>query len=285
MLPCGVVWFQMSYVVNLKHNTTDSLTLKLMPPVDVPWKVFSLLNPLFFLPLIILLFSLFMPSCISFILSSHSLLSLPFFPPVWRLLCLCQAFYGGSAGRTTKPQDAHTQPWYTLYSINSAHTQEKLAHTQSPADTLASAQTARAPLLSVSVWQISTILNISNSFLLVSATLLADPPPLRKHKEKMISFQLEQAQGNFPAVFTHSVRPVSLVHMWGAEKLSSGSVFVMDVHEPSCFFSSPPWSCYDVLLLKIVTLQERGENVFSGWGCSSGCNCSQRHDELVYKKT
>lgn len=53
----------------------------------------------------------------------------------------------------------------------------------------------------------------------LSATLLADPPPpLRKHKEKMISFQLDWAQGNFPAVFTHSVRPDSLVHMWGAEE-------------------------------------------------------------------
>lgn len=27
-------------------------------------------------------------------------------------------------------------------------------------------------------------------------------------------------------------------------------------------FSSHPWSCYDVLLLKTVALQERGENVF-----------------------
>ena len=37
----------------------------------------------------------------------------------------------------------------------------------------------------------------------------------------MISFQLEQAQGNFPAVFTYSLRADFPVHMCGAEQGSS----------------------------------------------------------------
>lgn len=43
--------------------------------------------------------------------------------------------------------------------------------------------------------------------------LLADRPQLRKHKEKMISFQLGRAQGNFPAVFTYSERRFSRPHV------------------------------------------------------------------------
>lgn len=225
-----------------------------------------------------------MPSCISFISSSHSLLSFLSF-----LLCGgCCVCVRPSMGAVLAEQQSlrtHTRSLDTHCIQLTPHTRKrKLAHTQSPADTLASTQTAQAPLLSVSVWQISTILNISNSFLLVSATLLADPPPLRKHKEKMISFQLEQAQGNFPAVFTHSVRPVSLVHMWGAEKLSSGSVFVMDVHEPHCFFIPSLVLLWCSSSENCSSPGKRGKR-FPGWGCSSGCNCSQRHDELVYKTT
>lgn len=131
---------------------------------------------------IVKLVTLFIHSCsvsihvplLSFLLIHFN----PFFPSVWLLLCLCQAFYGGGVGRTAKPQDAHTQSWYTLYSINSAHskhfpnthTRNSLTHNPLLTGlTPPSTQTAWAPLHSASVWQICSVLNIHNYFLQVSS--------------------------------------------------------------------------------------------------------------------
>lgn len=47
----------------------------------------------------------------------------------------------------------------------------------------------------------------------------------------MISFQLGQAQGNFPAVFTCCVRAGRPIHMCGAEELSSGAASVVEIHK------------------------------------------------------
>lgn len=202
-------------------------------------------------------FSLFCFLCLdSFILSSRSALS-------FLCLCvasaacvyLCQAFYEGSAGRTTEPQDAHMQPRYTLHSINSAHSKHFHADAHNPPLTDLASALHPDGLSSTLQCEFTTALPPGLITEKRSASPLADPPPLRKHKEKMISFQLGQAQGDFTAVFAHSVRPDSLVHMCGAERLSSGSALVVDVHEQSCFFhllSAAP-------LPKTVTLPERGE--------------------------
>lgn len=170
-------------------------------------------------------------------------------------VCLCQALYGGSAGRTTEPQDAHMQPRYTLHSINSAHSKHFHADAHNPPLTDLASALHPDGLSSTLQCEFTTALLPGLITEKRSASPLADPPPLRKHKEKMISFQLGQAQGDFTAVFAHSVRPDSLVHMCGAERLSSGSALVVDVHEQSCFFhllSAAP-------LPKTVTLPERGE--------------------------
>lgn len=243
-----------------------------MPPVDVHERAFASKRFVFLLQIIplfsfLILSCIFTPRLFNPFFSFSSILSF--------LLCgCCRVCVRPSMGavlaaqqslRTrTRRLDTHCIQLTLRSESASPHAQETHTHDPLLTDlTLTSTQTAWAPLHSVSVWQICTVLNTANYlfqvfFQLLCATFLADPPPLRKRKEKMISFQLDQAQGNFPAVFTYSVRPDSPVHMCGAEELSSGSVFVMDIHELSCFFSSPPCFYYAVLP-KIGTLQERGE--------------------------
>lgn len=88
----------------------------------------------------------------------------------------------------------------------------------------------------------------------------------------MISFQLDWAQGNVPAVFTHSARLNSLIHMCRAERLPSGPVSVMTVHEPSCFFIFP---LFPLLCPFENCKSARKKNVFfQRGGCLSGYNCS-----------
>ncbi len=103
-----------------------------MPPVDIPWKGFHIWTLSFSSSNYSFVFLVYTRRYLcSSSLSSFLLIHFyPFFPCVWRLLCLRLAFNGGSAGRTTKPQDAHTQPWYTLYSINSARSHAQEAHTR-----------------------------------------------------------------------------------------------------------------------------------------------------------
>lgn len=211
---------------------------------------------------------------------------LPFFPPVWRLLCLCQAFYGGSAGRTTKPQDAHTQPRYTLYSINSAHTQEKLAHTQSPCW-----HTGLHPdsPSSTSQCECMTDLHHLKHFQLFPPGLCDAPrwsPTAQEAQREDDKLSIRAGSGEFSSCL-HTLCETSLSrpHVGSREAL----IWLRLCHGRTwaeLLFSSHPWSCYDVLLLKIgLNSPGKREKRFPGWGCSSGCNCSQRHDELVYKTT
>lgn len=222
----------------------------------------SLLNALFFV-FISFIRPVYTPLHLySFILSSHSI---PSFLSFCTAVCVRPSVGAGlaeqqSLRRHTRSLDTHCIQLSLHTQSISTHAQETHTHNPLLTDlTPTSTQTVWAPLHSVSSRQICTI--YSKLFLagLIternSGSFLSSSPPLRKHKEKMISFQLDRAQGNFPAVFTHSVGPDSRVHMWRAEELSSGSIFATDVHELRCFFLC---SCNGVLP-KTVTLQERGE--------------------------
>lgn len=151
-----------------------------------------------------------------------------FFPSLWLLLCLHQGLPWGQCWQHNKASgrahrlDTHCIQLTPSSVSTSPHAQETHTHDPMLTDlTPTSTQMAWAPPRSVSVWQICTVSNTANylfqlSFQLLCVKLLADPPPLRKPKEKMISFQLDQAQGNFPAVFTDSETRLSPVHMCGA---------------------------------------------------------------------
>lgn len=197
---------------------------------------------------------------VSFILSSHSDLSFLSF-------CLvCAVSVSGLLWRQhwqNNKASGRTQAWCTLYSINSAHSKhfhththrknEKLSHTHTLNPLLTdltppSAQTVWTSLYSASAWQY--FLQVSSQSRSLRRPSLI-PKPLRKHKEKMISFQLGWAQGNFPAVFTHSERPDVIVHMWGAEESSSGSDFVVDVHEQRWRFG---FFCFSILSFPAMLL-------------------------------
>lgn len=277
-----------------------------MPPVDVPWKSFRF-QAIFVFP----------PSNHAFIFLVHALLylcsaSLLSFLLVQSgpFLSLCAAAavsasglpWGHGVGSTTKPQDAHTRPRRTLYSIKSTlwkhspHTHKKVtrarAHTHDPLLTdltLASTQTARAPLHSVSVWQIRSVLNAANylfqvSFQSVCATLPANPPTAQEAQREDDKLSIRPGSGEFSSCLhvlceTWVSRPHvrsrgALIwlrlchgHPWAGLLFSSPPPFLL---------SCPSDDCYS-------TGEERKR--FPGRGCSSGFNCSQRHNELVYRTT
>lgn len=242
-----------------------------MPPVDTPWQgfhfyklCFSFFNfSLFYFPCLYSPVSILF--LLSFILSSHSIPSfLSFFLSFCMAVCIRPSVGAGLAEQQSLR--THTRSLDTYCIQLSLHTQSIATHAQennTHTHTIPCWQISHQPLprqselhFTVCVWQICTV--YSQLFLpgliteWLSESLFADPPPLRKHKEKMISFQLDRAQGNFPAVFTHSVR-LSLVHMWGAEELSFGSIF--------CH------GCTWVVPLFSISF------LFSQW-CSSSENCN-----------
>lgn len=182
---------------------------------------------------------------------------LSFFPSLWLLPCLRQGLPWGQRWQHNKaPGRAHRLDTRCIQLTRSSvstspHAQE--THTHDPVLTDLTPTSTRtgpaAPPRSVSAGQISAVSNAANYLFQVSFQSLcmntAPPPLLRKPREKMISFQLDEAQGNFPAVFTDSEIRLSPVHMCGAEKLSSGSISVADVRERRCLCPlSPPCSRY-----------------------------------------
>lgn len=185
-----------------------------MPPVDIPWKGFCFETLCFspskysFVFLVYTRLYLYFSSLLSFLLIQFS----PFFPSVGLLLCLRQAFYGGSAGRTTKPQDdTHSLDTHciqlTLRTQSLFYTHKELTHTHNPLLTdltQTSTQTAWAPLHSVSVWQ---ILNISNYFAQVSSQIgfLRRSPTAQEAQREDDKLSIRAGSGEFSSCL-HTLR-------------------------------------------------------------------------------
>lgn len=161
-------------------------------------------------------FFFFIFSCIFAPCRFHPLGLMPsFFPSLWLLPCLRQGLPWGQRWQHNKaPGRAHRLDTRCIQLTRSSvstspHAQETHTHDPVLTDlTPTSTQTGRAPPRSVSAGQTSAVSNAANYLFQVafqSLCLNSSPPTtplLRKPKEKMISFQLDEAQGNFPAVFT-----------------------------------------------------------------------------------
>lgn len=249
-----------------------------MPSVDAPWKGLCFFNVLFFS------FDPLFP-CLPY---QYSFLASFIFPfllvPPFLFVCVAPAVsvWGllfGQFWQSNKPRvrhrldtqciqlTRHNKAFPIVHTKTSCvHAIHTHTHAENPPLTDLTPPptfTFWTPLQSVSTWQISTVLNIPNYLLQVSSEGCSQSrftPPLRKHKKKMISFQLDQAQGNFPAVFTHSNRYPTRAHMWGAEELSSGALVSLSWrYKSGAVFSIFPLLRYAFLVPKMVTLVERGE--------------------------
>ncbi len=204
---------------------------------------------------------------VSFILSSHSVLS--FLSFCGTAAVSASGLLWGQCWQNNKASGRHMQPWYTLYSINSAHskpfyTHKELTHTHNPLLTdltQTSTQTAWAPLHSVSVWQ---ILNISNYFVQVSSQIgfLWRSPTAQEAQREDDKLSIRAGSGEFSScLHTLCETRLSRPHVGSRGAL----IWLRLCHGctwAELLFSSPPCSCYAVLLPKIVTLQERRGNLF-----------------------
>lgn len=210
----------------------------------------------------------------------------PFFPSVSAsgLLWGQRWQHNKASGRT------HTQPWYTLYSINSKHfhTRTAYTHTQSPADRSNTTLRPETDPSSTSQCERMTdphrLKNTPNYFLQVSSSLRcfpADPPTAQEAQREDDKLSIRPGLRGIFQLSSHTLWDPTRSSTCGEQReLSSGSVFVMDV--------------WVVVFLSLFPLcRSSSENCNSPGkkggkrlpGCLSGCNCSQRHDELVYKTT
>lgn len=243
-----------------------------MPPVEVPRKGF-LQNYSFIFPVRTLL------HLYSFLLSQL----VPFFPPVWLLLCLRQAFYGGSVGSTTKPKT-----WYTLRSINSVlskrfPTRTRNSHARSSPDRSHTDLPSRRDWAYTSqrvgttdLPRLKTLTTTYSRFSsqLLSATLLVAQEAQREDDK----LSIRPGSGEFSScLHTEPTLPSTCAEQRSSHLAPSLSGTYMRraafsphlLPVPATLFFSPG----------------RGPGRFPGRGCSSGLDCSRGHNELVYKTT
>lgn len=253
-------------------------------------------NPLFFfLQLTHLFFFFYIFSCIFASCRFHPLGLMPsFFPSLWLLPCLRQGLPWGQRWQHNKaPGRAHRLDTRCIQLTRSSvstspHAQETHTHDPVLTDLTPPDLHPDGPSSTSQRERRTDLRRLKRCQLLIPGRIpvavpeLLPPtmPLLRKPKEKMISFQLDEAQGNFPAVFTDSEIRLSPVHMCAAEKLSSGSISVMDVHERRCLCPLPPPSRYPPR-----NCNSPGRRKNMDQAALSGCNCRQRHIGLVYKTT
>lgn len=158
--------------------------------------------------------SVFILSCICSFLS-FLLAQLFFFPFIVSAVCVCFCIRTSMGAASAEQQRLRRQPWYTLYSINSAHSEHFHTHTYK-----------------ILCWQISTPpqpvhpdslsstshperMTVFPSGLVQESLCIA--PPLRKHKEKTISFQL--GSGEFSSCL-HTLFEISLSSSTCGEHIS-----------------------------------------------------------------